>query len=110
MKKLFLGAVFTLAFAAAATAQVNPVASVADTTAISTTTASAQVEDYKKVDQSQIAPVVLKEAVAKYKDYSLVEALAASDGSGYKFVLTKDGKDIAAYFKSNGEFIKEETV
>jgi len=75
-----------------------------------TATASASQEDYSKIQQSQIAPAVLKTAVAKYKDYSLVEALIAQDGSNYKLVLTKDGKDVAAYYKSNGEFIKEETV
>jgi len=75
-----------------------------------TATAAAGQEDYSKIQQSQIAPAVLKTAVAKYKDYALVEALIAEDGSNYKLVLTKDGKDVAAYYKSNGEFIKEETV
>jgi len=73
-------------------------------------TASADQGDYSKIQQSQIAPAVLKTAVAKYKDYALVEALIAEDGTNYKLVLTKDGKDVAAYYKSNGEFIKEETV
>jgi len=73
-------------------------------------TASSDKGDYSKIQQSQIAPAVLKTAVAKYKDYALVEALIAEDGSNYKLVLTKDGKDVAAYYKSNGEFIKEETV
>lgn len=67
-------------------------------------------KEYNKVTQNQIAPAVLKKAVAKYKDYALVEALAAADGSEYKLVLTKDGKDVAAYYKPNGDFIKEETV
>jgi hypothetical protein len=67
-------------------------------------------KEYNKVTQNQIAPAVLKKAVAKYKDYALVEALAAADGTEYKLVLTKDGKDIAAYYKPNGDFIKEETV
>jgi len=67
-------------------------------------------KEYNKVTQNQIAAAVLKKAVAKYKDYALVEALAAADGSEYKLVLTKDGKDIAAYYKPNGDFIKEETV
>lgn len=67
-------------------------------------------KEYNKVTQNQIAPAVLKKAVAKYKDYALVEALAATDGSEYKLVLTKDGKDVTAYYKPNGDFIKEETV
>ena len=78
--------------------------------ATTSATAAADQGDYNKIQQSQIAPAVLKTAVAKYKDYSLVEALIAEDGSNYKLVLTKDGKDVAAYYKSNGEFIKEETV
>jgi hypothetical protein len=92
--------------AAAATTTQRP-ATMADP---ATATASASQEDYSKIQQSQIAPAVLKTAVAKYKDYSLVEALIAQDGSNYKLVLTKDGKDVTAYYKSNGEFIKEETV
>jgi hypothetical protein len=67
-------------------------------------------KEFTKVTQSQISQAVLKKAVAKYKDYALVEALAATDGSEFKLVLTKDGKDVAAYYKANGEFIKEETV
>jgi hypothetical protein len=62
---------------------------------------------FKKITQSEIAPSVLKPAVAKYEGFSLVEAMVAEDGTQYKLVLTKDGKDVAAYFKSNGEFIKE---
>lgn len=137
MKKVFLSAALMLAFAGTAIAQTDnktqtsttsttvtapaPAASAAttvpattsaaDMNATTTATASAgQDKDYAKVTQNQIAPAVLKEAVAKYKDYALVEALAATDGSEYKLVLTKDGKDVAAYYKSNGEFIKEETV
>lgn len=82
----------------------------ATTQPATTAAAAADQGDYNKIQQSQIAPAVLKTAVAKYKDYSLVEALIAEDGSNYKLVLTKDGKDVAAYYKSNGEFIKEETV
>lgn len=74
------------------------------------TTTATDGKEYNKVTQNQIAAAVLKKAVAKYKDYALVEALAAADGSEYKLVLTKDGKDIAAYYKPNGDFIKEETV
>jgi hypothetical protein len=96
----------------------TPAATTTTTAPATTTTATAQQEpatatdgkEYNKVTQNQIAAAVLKKAVAKYKDYALVEALAAADGSDYKLVLTKDGKDIAAYYKPNGDFIKEETV
>ncbi|KGO87053.1 hypothetical protein Q765_07525 [Flavobacterium rivuli WB 3.3-2 = DSM 21788] len=96
-----------------ATAQPGVTATTTQTNATATAqpvAATADQGDYNKIEQSQIAPAVLKTAVAKYKDYALVEALIAEDGSNYKLVLTKDGKDVAAYYKSNGEFIKEETV
>ena len=39
-----------------------------------------------------------------------VSMLSISIRVGDKLVLTKDGKDVAAYFKSTGEFIKEEAA
>lgn len=128
MKKLILGAAFMLAFAGTAIAQTDnnvqtttPAATTAPATTTeaaipatqtpdanaATTAATADDKEFAKVAQNEIAQAVLKEAVAKYSDYALVEALAATDGSEYKLVLTKDGKDIAAYYKANGEFIKE---
>ncbi|MGV3460755.1 MAG: hypothetical protein ACO1N9_09925 [Flavobacterium sp.] len=106
MKNLFLSAAMLLAIAA--TAQT-------ETTTVTTTSATTQVgtdkqSDYKTIKQSEIAPEVLKQAVSKYKDYALVEALVATDNSNYKLVLTKDGKDVAVYYKPSGEFIKEETA
>ncbi|PZR23779.1 MAG: hypothetical protein DI539_02060 [Flavobacterium psychrophilum] len=111
MKNLFLAAALVLGLAASAQTETTT----QTTTPVTTTpAASAQVtpspdqeKEYAKVTQSEIAPAVLKEAVAKYKGYQLVEALKAQDGSDFKLVLTKDGKDIAAYYKANGEFIKE---
>jgi hypothetical protein len=107
MKNLFLSAALMLAFAASAQVQdtISNTAPATDATMV-----AGQEKEYIKVSQSQIAPAVLKEAVTKYKDYSLVEALVAKDGSDYKLVLTKDGKDVAAFYSSTGEFIKEETV
>ena len=122
-----------LAFTAVATAQTEPTTNTTTQPATTTTqpattttpaataatqqtatsqpaTATAQTDDYNKIQQAEIAPAVLKEAVSKYKDYALVEALIAEDGSTYKLVLTKDGKDVAAFYKTTGEFIKEETV
>jgi hypothetical protein len=102
MKNLFLSAALMLAFAASAQQEVT-----ATTTTATSSATQEQDKEYKKIEQSQIAPDVLKPAVAKYQDYSLVEAFVAEDGTEYKLVLTKDGKDVAAFFKSNGEFIKE---
>lgn len=107
MKNLFLSA--AVLFAIAATAQTETT-TVAPATPATTQVTTDKQADYKAVKQSEIAPEVLKQAVAKYKDYALVEALVATDKSNYKLVLTKDGKDVAVYYKPSGEFIKEETV
>lgn len=111
MKNLFLAAALVLGLAASAQTETT------QTTQPTTTTTAApaqvaqapanQEKEYAKVKQDEIAPEVLKQAVNKYRGYELVEALKAQDGTDYKFVLTKDGKNVAAYFKSNGEFIKE---
>lgn len=107
MKNLFLAAALVLGLAATAQTETTQT-----TQPQTSATAAAQVspnqeKEYAKVKQDDIAPEVLKQAIAKYKGFELVEALKAQDGTDYKFVLTKDGKNIAAYFKSNGEFIKE---
>lgn len=117
MKNLFLAAALVLGLAVNAqtpatpvpvTTQTTPSTAPATAAQVTTTTASQdQDKAFAKVQQAEIAPAVLKEAVAKYQGYSLVEALKAEDGSEYKLVLTKDGKDVAAYYKNNGEFIKE---
>lgn len=107
MKNVIIGA-FMLAFTLTATAQTDKNTTTTTTTQPATAT---QTQDaYKAVSQNEIAPAVLNKAVEKYQGYKLVEALVAQDGTKYKLVLTKDGKDIAAYYKENGEFIKEETV
>lgn len=120
MKNLFIAAAFMLTIATA-TAQEQPATTTPATTTPATTTqatpaatdmmaTSTQEKEYTKVEQSQIPADVIKPAVAKYEGYSLVEALVAEDNSEYKLVLTKDGKDVAAYYKSNGEFIREVAV
>jgi len=119
MKNLFIAAAFMLAFATTATAQdqttttttASPATTAPAATAMpapaATQATASQEKEYSKVTQAQIPADVIKPAVAKYEGYSLVEALVAADKSEYKLVLTKDGKDVTAYFKSNGEFIKE---
>lgn len=109
MKNLFLAAALVLGLAASAqTATTTQTTTTTPTPAsVQTVPSQDQEKEYAKVTQSEIAPEVLKQAVAKYKGYQLVEALKAEDGSDYKLVLTKDGKDIAAFYKANGEFIKE---
>lgn len=107
MKNLFLSAALVLGLAANAQTEIaNASAPVTNDTTVSAN----QEKEYKKIEQSQIAPDVLKQAVTKYQDYSLVEALVSEDGTEYKLVLTKDSKNVTAFYKSNGEFIKEETA
>lgn len=124
MKNVIIGA-FMLACTLTATAQTDintqktepqtttaqPAVTQQPATTGTTATAQPQQQDgYAKVTQNEIAPAVLNKAVEKYQGYKLVEALIATDGTAYKLVLTKDGKDVAAYYKKNGKFIKEETV
>ena len=66
-----------------------------------------QEKDYKKVETNQVPADILKQASSRYSGYALTEAYASEDGE-YKLVLSKDGKTVKAYFKSTGEFIKEE--
>jgi hypothetical protein len=114
MKNLFIAAGLMLTFATATAQEQTPASSAATAqpaaAAQSAPVASDQDKQYNKVSQAQIPADVIKPAVAKYEGYALVEALVASDNSEYKLVLTKDGKDVTAYFKSNGEFIKEVTA
>jgi uncharacterized lipoprotein YajG len=108
MKNLFLAAALVLGLAATAQTETTQTTQPQTTATVQATQVpSEQEKEYAKVKQDDIAPEVLKQAIAKYKGFELVEALKAEDGTDYKFVLTKDGKNIAAYFKSTGEFIKE---
>jgi len=118
MKNLFIAAALMLTFATATAQEQTPATAPASSAATAqpapvaqnAQAASDQDKQYNKVTQAQIPADVIKPAVAKYEGYALVEALVASDNSEYKLVLTKDGKDVTAYFKSNGEFIKEVTA
>lgn len=112
MKNLILGAALILGFAANAQTETTTAtpATTTNAPAVQVTAPANQEKEYTKVQQSEIAPAVLKQAVAKYQGYELRQALKAQDGTDYKLVLTKDGKDVAAYFKSTGEFIKEIAV
>lgn len=66
-----------------------------------------QEKEYKKVETTQVPADILKNASTRYSGFALDEAYVAGDGE-YKLVLSKDGKLVKAYFKSTGEFIKEE--
>ena len=99
MKNLFLAATLILALSANAT---NFKATGNDITI-----ALDQQKEYKKIETSQVPADVLKQASSKYSGFALTEAHVSEDGE-YKLVLAKDGKSVKAYFKSTGEFIKEE--
>lgn len=110
MKKLFLSAALMLALAANAQTEKTATSNPAEPVTAEATAVTEQSKEYKAIEQSEIKAEVLSPAVKKYQGYALVEALMATDGSEYKLVLRKDDKDIAVFYKSNGEFIKEETV
>ena len=103
MKNLFLTAALVLTIIANA-------GTITTTTVTNDVTYSYQEKEYKKITQAEIAQEVLNKAVEKYQGYALVEAFVASDGTDYKLVLTKNDKDVAVFYKSNGEFIKEEAA
>lgn len=98
MKNVFLTTAFILSLSAnAALSVVNiPVAII-----------KVQEKEYKKVETNQVPADILKQASSRYSGYALNEAYSSEDGE-YKLVLSKDGKTIKAYYKSTGEFIKEE--
>ena len=84
--------------------------SVAAKTTISTNVAILSVyqeKEYKKVENTQVPADILKQVNTRYSGYALLETYIAAD-SEYKLVLNKDGKTVTAYYKSTGEFIKEE--
>lgn len=66
-----------------------------------------QEREYKKVETNEVPSNILKNASTRYSGYALNEAYASQDGE-YKLVVSKDAKTIKAYYKSTGEFIKEE--
>lgn len=66
-----------------------------------------QEKEYKKVETNQVPADILKQASSRYSGYALTEAYASENGE-YKLILSKDAKTVKAYYKSTGEFIKEE--
>ena len=66
-----------------------------------------QEKEYSKLASTQVPADILKTASSRYSGYALNEAYVSEDKE-YKLVLSKSGKLLKAYFKSTGEFIKEE--
>ena len=66
-----------------------------------------QEKEYTKVEASKISPQVLKELEMKYDGYAITEAFQAKDGE-YKIALSKGSTRLTVYYKSNGEFVKEQ--
>lgn len=69
-----------------------------------------QEKGYKQVEQSTLTSEVLKSVGSKYKDYTLAGTFISTDNKDYRIILTKGDKKITAYYKSTGEFIKEEVI
>lgn len=61
----------------------------------------------KKIEANQIPSQVLKQASIRYSGFSLNEVFV-SENNEYKLVLKKNDKVINAYYKSTGDFIREE--
>jgi len=66
-----------------------------------------QEKEYTKVEASKISPQVLSELETKYEGYTISEAYQAKDGE-YKIALGKGSTSLTVYYKSNGEFVKEQ--
>jgi hypothetical protein len=98
MKNLFLATALVLSLSANADSTIGK----SDITVL-----EYQEKEYKKVETTQVPADILKNASTRYSGYALNEAFASEDGE-YRLILTKDGKIVKAYYKSTGEFIKEE--
>ena len=65
-------------------------------------------KEYKKIENTNVPIDVLRQASFKYTGFTLNKAYSSGEGE-YKLMLKKQNKFVNAVFKSNGEFIKEET-
>ncbi len=98
MKNLFLAAAFILALGTTATATAKN---------IDTVVTVKQEKEYTKVEATKVSAQVLKEIETKYAGYSITDAAQAADGE-YRLVLEKGSTKLTVYYKSNGEFVKEQ--
>jgi len=98
MKNLFIAAALVLALSANA--------SVTTVTKISVVTEN-QEKEYKKIEESKVPALILKEISTKYDGYSISDTAVSIDNE-YRITVTKDSKSTKVYFTGTGEFVKEE--
>lgn len=66
-----------------------------------------QQDVYRKIEVTDVYTNVLKNISDNYNGYSVSEAWI-SEENGYKLELVKKERSLMVYYKSTGEFIKEE--
>jgi len=98
MKNLFIAAALVLALSANA--------SITTVTKISVVTEN-QEKEYKKIEESKVPALILKEISTKYDGYSISDTAVSIDDE-YRITVTKDSKSTKVYFTGTGEFVKEE--
>jgi|GEM_PF-3180553 len=98
MKNLFIAAALVLALSANA--------SITTVTKISVVTEN-QEKEYKKIEESKVPALILKEISTKYDGYNISDTAVSIDNE-YRITVTKDSKSTKVYFTGTGEFVKEE--
>ncbi|WP_294823726.1 hypothetical protein [uncultured Flavobacterium sp.] len=68
---------------------------------------NAPCSDFRKIDITAVPAGILKSVTHRYEGYSLSEAWICEE-DGFKLALLKDRKHILSFYKSTGEFIKDE--
>lgn len=66
-----------------------------------------QEKEYKKIEESKVPALILKEISTKYEGYAISDAAVSIDNE-YRITVTKDSKSTKVYFTGTGEFVKEE--
>ena len=98
MKNLFIAA--ALIFALSASASIIPKVS-------GNVATEWQDKEYKKIEESKVPALILKEISTKYDGYNITDTAVSVDDE-YRITVTKDSKSTKVYFTGTGEFIKEE--
>jgi len=70
-------------------------------------TTQRQEKEYKKIEESKVPALILKEIATKYEGYSISDTAVSVDDE-YRITVTKDTKSTKVYFTGTGEFVKED--
>ena len=66
-----------------------------------------QDKEYKKIEESKVPALILKEIATKYEGYTITDTAVSIDNE-YRITVNKDSKSTKVYFTGTGEFVKEE--